>query len=298
MGATVTTIGFVGLGQMGKHMAKNLMGPGTDLTVSDVSEEQFASFRAAGAKATRNVQDLAECALIFLSLPNDSVVRAVVLGENGLLPKLSAGQIVVDLSTITYDATKEIAAKLAERGVRFMDAPVSGMEARARDATLSVMVGANPADLAVVEPFLKQIGNKVLLMGEVGSGQLTKLVNQLLFDINMAGLAEVLPFAAKMGLDPEKIGEIVNSGTGRSHASEFFIPRILDGNFKDGYPMQHAYKDLISGAMIAANENIPMPVLHASTVTYQMALLKGLGAEDKGAMIKVYEDLLNVTYRR
>ena len=122
-------------------------------------------------------------------------------------------------------------------------------------------------------------------MGGVGSGQLTKLINQLLFDINVAALAEILPMAVKMGLDPDLVGDVVNSGTGRSYASEFFIPRILKNSFSDGYPMKHAYKDLVSAAKISADLGIPLPVLGAATTTYQMALLKGFGDLDKGGMI-------------
>ena len=180
----------------------------------------------------------------------------------------------------------------------FLDAPVSGMESRAKEGTLSIMVGGDASVLDQVMPLLRRMGNTILHMGDAGSGQLTKLVNQLLFDINMAALAEVLPLAVKMGLDPVKTGKIVNSGTGRSYASEFFIPRILENRFNEGYAMKHAYKDLVSGAMVSAMETIPLPVLQAATVTYQTALRKGYGDEDKGAMIKVYEELLGVTYRQ
>jgi len=293
-----TTIGFAGLGQMGKHMAKNLMGSDVELTVCATRPITFDEFQRLGAKTTIKAIELAGCDIIFLCLPGDTQVKGVLLGEGGMLPLLRKGQIVVDLSTITYAATKEIAAALQEKGVLFLDAPVSGMEARAKDATLSIMVGGKAEDLARIEPFLRRMGNNIQHMGDVGSGQLTKLMNQLLFNINIAALAEVLPLAAKMGLDPEKLASIVNNGTGRSYASEFFIPRIMENSFSEGYAMKHAYKDLISGAMIAAQETIPLPVLQAATVTYQTALLNGYGDLDKGAMIKVYEELLGVEYRK
>ena len=292
------TIGFAGLGQMGKHMARNLMGEDVELTVCDISPVMFGEFSKAGAKTTGNPADLAACAVIFLCLPSDKEVKRVLFGEHGMAHTLREGQVLVDLSTITYAATQEIAVALQEKGVRFLDAPVSGMEARAKNATLSIMVGGKAEDLALIEPLLKRMGNNIQHMGDVGAGQLTKLMNQLLFDANMAALAEILPLSVKMGLDPEKLASIINSGTGRSYASEFFIPRIMENNFSEGYAMKHAYKDLISGAMIAALETIPLPVLQASTVTYQMALLKGYGDLDKGAMVKVYEELLGVEYRR
>ena len=171
------------------------------------------------------------------------------------------------------------------------------MEARAIDGTLTVMCGGDREVFDRVKPYLDRIGNKILYMGPTGSGQLTKLINQLLFDINAAALGEILPMAVKMGLDPDLVGEVVNSGTGRSYASEFFIPRILRGHFGDGYPMAHAYKDLVSGAELGANHCIPMPVLAAATATYQAALLRGHGEKDKGGMVLVFEELLGVEYR-
>ena len=291
-------IGFVGLGQMGKYMARNLMGPDVELVVCDIATDTFTWFQEAGAKTTQSANDLARSDIIFLCLPGDKQVKDVLLGENGMLPLLRKGQMIVDLSTITYAATQEIANAMRTKGVIFLDAPVSGMEARARDATLSIMVGGEAEDFTLAEPYLKRMGNNIQHMGGAGSGQLTKLVNQLLFDINIAALAEVLPLAVKMGLDPEKVGSIVNSGTGRSYASEFFIPTIMENRFSDGYAMKHAYKDLISGAFISALETIPLPVLQAATATYQTALLKGYGDQDKGAMIKVYEELLGVEFRK
>ena len=171
------------------------------------------------------------------------------------------------------------------------------MEARARDATLTIMCGGDAEVFRKVEPYLARMGNNVLHMGAVGSGQLTKLINQLLFDINAAALAEILPMAMKMGLDAEKVGAVVNSGTGRSYASEFFIPRVLQGNFADGYAMKNAYKDLVSAAELGASACIPMPVLAAATATYQAALLMGHGDKDKGGMIRVFEELLEVRFR-
>ncbi|MDR2743847.1 MAG: NAD(P)-dependent oxidoreductase [Desulfovibrio sp.] len=298
MNAKKTRVGFAGLGQMGKHMARNLLGPDVALTVCDLKQDLFDSFRRDGAEASSNPGDLAGSDIIFLSLPGDSAVKSVLLGDGGLLALVEKGRIVVDLSTISYSLTKEIAAACGGRGVDFLDAPVSGMESRAKDGTLSVMVGGKAATLDKVRPFLERLGNKILHVGDTGCGQLTKLINQLLFDINVAALAEILPMAVKLGLDPVKTGEIVNSGTGRSYASEFFIPRILANNFSEGYPMRHAYKDLVSAALVSSTECIPLPVLQAATSTYQKALLEGYGGEDKGAMVKVFENLLGVKYRK
>lgn len=290
-------VAFVGLGKMGKPMALNMLRAGTDLIVFDAAASGYAEFQSCGARTATTLAQVAEAEMIFLCLPNSDVVKKVVLGSDGLEAMLRKGQAIVDTSTITYNTTLEVAKALAERGIAFMDAPVSGMEARAIDGTLTVMCGGEPSVFEAAKPLLETVGNKILYMGGTGSGQLTKLINQLLFDINCAALAEILPMSVRMGLDAAKVGEVVNSGTGRSYASEFFIPRILDGGFDAGYPMKDAYKDLVSAAEIGARLCIPMPVLAASTATYQQALLKGYGKEDKGGMIHVFEHLLGVEFR-
>ena len=288
------SIAFIGLGTMGKYMALNLIKSGELIVVSDVVDKAFAEFMEKGVAATTTVAETAKADVIFLSLPNTEIVQNVI---GGLLPHLHEGQIIVDLSTIKYNATVELRKTLDEAGVEFLDAPVSGMESRAKDGTLTVMCGGKEEIFDKVKHYFDYIGNKVLYMGGSGAGQLTKLINQLLFDINAAALAEILPMSVKMGLDSEKIGQVVNSGTGRSYASEFFIPHVLKNSFHNGYPMRSAYKDLVSAAELGANLGIPMPVLAATTATYQQALLKGLGDNDKGGMIKVFEDQLGVQFR-
>lgn len=287
-------IAFIGLGVMGKYMALNMIKSGDLLVVSDVADKAFPEFTEKGIRATKAAAETSEADIIFLSLPNTDIVQSVV---SGLVPHMRAGQIVVDLSTIKYNATLELRKSLDAAGVEFLDAPVSGMESRAKDGTLTVMCGGKKEVFDRVSPYFSFIGTKVLYMGDSGAGQLTKLINQLLFDINAAALAEILPMSVKMGLDCEKVGQVVNSGTGRSYASEFFIPNILKDSFHNGYAMRNAYKDLVSAAEMGSNLGIPMPVLAAATSTYQMALLKGLGDHDKGGMIKVFEELLDVRFR-
>lgn len=290
-------IGFIGLGKMGKNMALNILKSGNELTVHDIRTDVFQEFTSKGAKATTCLSEVAQADVIFLSLPNTKIVKDVLLGENGIIKQLDKGGTVIDLSTITYKETLEIAARFKEKGVDFIDAPVSGGMSRAIDGTLTVMCGGEKEVFERIKPLLEYIGEKILYMGSSGSGQLTKLVNQLLYDINIAALAEVLPMAKKLGLDPVKVGEVVNSGSGRSHASEFFIPRILKGEFYEAYRMKDAYKDLISAAIISVDHCIPLPITHAATTTYQMALLRGYGNGDKGSMIRVFEDLLEVKFR-
>lgn len=290
-------LAFIGLGAMGTGMAANLLKSGAALTVYSRNADKLAAFAKKGAAVTDRLEEAARADVIFLSLPDGDVVESVVCGESGLLPHLSEGKIIVDFSTISHAATLRIAETLQKKGVQFLDAPVSGMESRAADGTLTVMCGGEEETFSAVKPYLDCIGTKVLYIGKCGNGQLAKLVNQLLYDINAAALAEILPFSVKLGLDSRMVGELVNSGTGRSHASEYFIPRDLAGVFNEGYPLEKAYKDLVCAAELGAREGLPMPVLGAATATYQTAMRMGYGAESKGAMIKVYEKLLGVEFR-
>jgi 3-hydroxyisobutyrate dehydrogenase-like beta-hydroxyacid dehydrogenase len=291
-------IAFSGLGHMGKPMAMNLIKCGDVVAVHDARQHVLADFASRGVEASTDPLVLVDADIIFLSLPSSEVVEKTLIGDTGIADRLRPGAIVVDTSTISYTTTTRIAQELSTRDIDFLDAPVSGMEARAVDGTLTIMCGGREQTMEAVRPLLALMGNKILYMGASGSGQLAKLVNQLLFDINAAALAEILPMAVKMGLDAEKVGEIVNSGTGRSYASEFFIPRVLDDSFSAGYPLKHAYKDLVSAAELGAASCLPMPVLAAATATYQAALLRGHGDLDKGAMIKVFEELLGVRFRK
>jgi 3-hydroxyisobutyrate dehydrogenase-like beta-hydroxyacid dehydrogenase len=298
-----TKIGFIGLGQMGRWMARNLLKAGFDLTVFDIDAGAMGFLVERGARAARNPAELAGLVdWVFLSLPDTAVVEQVIFGRvherRGLVHGARHGLIIVDCSTTAYLPTVGFARRLGQQGLGYADAPVSGMAARARDGMLTVMFGGDLSIFEAVRPALEAIGSQVLYMGEAGSGQLTKLVNQLLFNISVAAIAEVLPMAVKLGLDPEKVLQVVTSSTGQSFGADFFGPRILEGRFDEGYPLQSAYKDMVSAAEICAHEGIPLPLVHAAITTYQMALAEGYGDEDKGAMIKVFERLLDVRFRK
>ena len=291
-----TTCGFIGLGQMGDPMARNLV-KGTRLIVWARDTRQAVPVVATGAIRAEDAAAFSSAKVVFLCLPNGDVVEDVLFGAFGLASALRGGATVIDTSTIEYARALTIHARLEAMGVGFIDAPVSGMQARAEAGTLTMMCGAAEDQIAPLRPLLATMASSILPMGEPGSGQLAKLINQLLFDINAAALAEVLPLAVKLGLDPDKVGAIVNSGTGRSYASEFFIPNILKGDFSKGYPLSAAYKDLVSGAEISARHTIPMPVLAAATAVYQLALRAGHGEKDKGGMICLTEEALGVQFR-
>lgn len=283
--------GFVGLGQMGLPMARRLAQV-VDLTAHDPARDA-----AEGLRLVRHARDLAPCDVLVTCLPNGDVVETVLFGPEGIAKALTPGAVVVDTSTTTHAAALRLSARLGDLGIAFLDAPVSGMQARAEDGTLSMMVGGEAARLDPLRGALGSMATLILHMGPVGSGQLGKLINQLLLNINIAGLAEIMPIAARMGLDPAQIAQVVNSGTGRSFASEFFLPNILQGVFDRGYPLLAAHKDLVAAEALTAEHGLSAPVLAAATESYRAALAQGLGHLDKGAMIQVFEQKSGTLFR-
>ncbi len=290
--------GFIGLGQMGAPMALNLAKQ-TSVIAYDRDAQIVSDLRGKGLNTTNNQSDLCNVDVIILCLPTGQIVQSCLFDrQTGIASTLRKGTTVVDTSTIDHATTLQLASDLQILGMDFIDAPVSGMQTRAENGTLTMMCGGDAQIIEKLHQSLSAMANKILHMGPVGSGQTTKLVNQLLFDINAAAIAEILPLAVKLGLNPTQISEVINSSSGRSFASEFFTPHILNGDFNNGYPMSAAYKDLVNGAQISKNHNIPTPVLSAATKTYEQALDQGHGDKDKGAMILVFEKLLNVAFRK
>ncbi len=284
--------GFVGLGQMGLPMALNL-----SRVAECIAFDRKGIVPSGALETVDDLSGLAQCEQVILCLPNGSAVEDVLFGTGALANQLGKGTLIVDTSTTSHGTAVRVGELLQARGLSFLDAPISGMQKRAEDGALTMMVGGDAGLLNRHEEVLGAMASKILHVGPVGAGQLAKLINQLLFDINMAALAEILPVSTKLGLDPDQVAEIVNSGTGRSYASEFFLPNILQGVFDQGYPMQAAYKDLIAGAEVTSRNGFPAPVLAAATATYQLALAEGYGDSDKGAMIRVFERLVGAEFR-
>lgn len=292
-------LGFIGLGQMGKYCAINLLKKHGQLTVNDLNQEAVNELVYLGAKKAQRLRDLANfCDVIFLCLPNADVVEEVITGKEGLLTSEKKGQVIVDLSTVDFKRTQSIAKTVEINHREFIDSPISGRESRAKSGELSIMCGGKEETFRKILPYLSAMGTSVVYLGGYGMGQLAKTVNNVLYNINIAGLAEMLPFAIKMGLEPEKVAQVVNTGTGRSAASEYFLPKILEGDFSYGFTMNAAYKDMQSAMIASAKEKIPTPVMYAAMLTYQLTLLEGYGEDYKGAMIKVYERLLDVKFRK
>jgi 3-hydroxyisobutyrate dehydrogenase-like beta-hydroxyacid dehydrogenase len=291
-------VGFVGLGSMGKGMASNIVKSGFPLWVYDLRLEASSDLVERGARQAENLSDLsANCNWIVLSLPHQSAVEAVLFGDAGLATGAREGQVIVDCGTTHPDFSSEAAARLREQGVSFLDAPVTGMETRAADGTLTIMVGGDAAAYEEVLPLLDAMGEVVVHMGSPGNGQLTKMTNNVLYNISCAAMAEMLTLAVKLGLDADKVRRVVGLGSGQSFGFDYFSELALKGEFRQGYPMASAFKDMVAVMEQANQQRAPLPVASGAMQTYRMALAKGLGEEAKGAMIKVWEDLLGVEVR-
>jgi 3-hydroxyisobutyrate dehydrogenase-like beta-hydroxyacid dehydrogenase len=292
-------VGFIGLGTMGKWMAFNLIKAGFPLKFFARKKAVIEEAVAQGGRPVSSPGELAsQVTWLFLCLPDTETVEEILFGREGIAGAMNPGQTLIDCSTIRPLTARKNYQALKERGIHFLDAPISGMEARAKAGTLTIMVGGEESAFQQARPALEAMGNTILYLGASGNGQIMKMINNVLFDIHCAALAEILPLAVKMGLDPEQVIAVARKGTGQSFALDNFGPLILEGNFGPGYPLEDAYKDMVHAVEISSAHRIPLPVTSATMATYQMALDLGLGRENKGAMVKVWERVLGVEVRK
>jgi 2-hydroxy-3-oxopropionate reductase len=288
-------IGLIGLGIMGKPMAKNLLKAGYELVVFDIVKAAVAEVVAAGAKEASSAKDVAaQCEYIITMLPNSPHVKAVVLGENGIIEGAKPGTILVDMSSIAPLVSREVAAKLAEKGIDMLDAPVSGGEPKAIDGTLSIMVGGKKATFEKCREFLVKLGTSVVLCGDIGAGNTTKLANQIIVALNIAAMSEALVLGVKAGVNPEVIYNAIRGGLAGSTVLDAKAPMVLNRNFKPGFKIDLHIKDL-ANAIDTARE-VGAPLLLTSQVMEILQALKvdGKGQNDHSAIVQFYENLAKV----
>jgi 2-hydroxy-3-oxopropionate reductase len=292
-------IGFIGLGIMGKPMAKNLVKAGYDLVVFDVIPGPIAELVALGAKAGSSPKDVASrTEIIITMLPNSPHVKAAVLGAGGVIEGVRPGAIVVDMSSIAPSASQEISAKLAEKGIPLLDAPVSGGEPKAVDGTLAIMVGGPEETFNQVKELLAKMGASVILVGAVGSGNVAKLANQMIVALNIAAVSEALVLATKAGVSPERVFDAIKGGLAGSTVMNAKVPMILAGNFKPGFRIELHIKDLMNAMDTAHELNVPIPL--SGQVLEMMQALKadGKAANDHSGLVQFYEGLAKIQVRR
>jgi 2-hydroxy-3-oxopropionate reductase len=292
-------IGFVGLGIMGKPMAKNLLKAGYELTVCDINSAAVGELVALGAKAAATPKAVAaQSEIIITMLPNSPQVKTVALGDQGLIDGARPGTIVVDMSSIAPQAAQEVAKALAEKQIRMIDAPVSGGEPKAIDATLSIMVGGDPVVFDECLPILKCLGSSAVRVGDVGAGNVTKLANQVIVALNIAALSEAMTLASKAGVDPEQVFNAIKGGLAGSTVMNAKAPLMLDRKFAPGFRINLHIKDLNNALETAHDVGVPLPLTAGVMEILQSLKIDGAGGDDHCAIVKYYEKLAKVEVKR
>ena len=292
-------IGFIGLGIMGKPMVKNLMKAGYTLTVHDVNRAPVQEVVALGATPASSAKEVAEkCPLVILMLPNSPEVKQVVLGKEGLLEGLAAGTIVIDMSSISPVVAREVGEVLAAKGVKFLDAPVSGGEPGAINATLSIMVGGEESVFEECKPILLAMGKAVVRVGGVGSGNVTKLANQIIVALNIAAMSEALVLGTKAGVQPELIYNAIRGGLAGSNVLEAKALRVMDGNFAPGFKIDLHVKDLANALEAARQFGVPLFLTSQVMEILKSLQIEGNGQKDHSGILLFYEKLAQIEVRR
>lgn len=290
-------IGFIGLGIMGKPMAKNLIKAGYDLIVADkYAADAVQEVAACGATAAASNKEVGAVADVLITMvPNSPNVQEALFGEDGAAKTLRKGAIVLDCSSINPIASREIAAQLAQQDVEMMDAPVSGGEPKAIDGTLAFMVGGKPEIFEQCKPILEKMGSSVVLCGDIGAGNVTKLCNQIIVAVNIAGLAEALTLGQLAGVEPEKIFEAIKGGLAGSTVMNAKAPMMMDQNFKPGFRINLHIKDLNNVVDAAKTVDSPIPLTQSVLEMMKILHRDGDGACDHSALLKYYQKLTGET---
>ena len=292
-------IGFIGLGIMGKPMAKNILKSGIgELYVNTRNKSVVEELVTAGA-AYATYQELGEkCDVILTMLPNFPQVKSVMLGENGVANSMRTGSVFIDMSSINPVASKEIAAALAEKGVDMLDAPVSGGEPKAIDGSLSFMVGGKQEIFDTYKPLLLTMGTSVVRCGEVGAGNTTKLANQIIVACNIQALSEALTLAQKAGVDPGLVFQAIKGGLAGSTVMNAKAPMMIAGNDKPGFKIDLHIKDLNNALDCAHTVGAPVPMTAQVQEIMQWMHNHEGGQKDHSAIAQYYEYLTGIQIGR
>lgn len=285
-------IGWIGLGIMGKPMAKNLLKAGYELWVNNRSQGPMEELAACGAHAATRKELAENVEVIITMLPNGPQVREVILGD--VIKDMRPGQIFIDCSSISPVVSKEIAAALAEKGVEMLDAPVSGGEPKAIDGTLSFMVGGKQAVFDRCKDILGAMGASVTRCGEVGAGNTTKLANQIIVACNIQAVAEAFTLAQKAGVDPEVVYKAIRGGLAGSTVLDAKGPMMIAGNDKPGFKIDLHIKDLNNALDCAHTVGAPVPMTAAVQEILQWLHNNDCGENDHSAIAKYYEHLTGI----
>ncbi|MDA0710259.1 MAG: 2-hydroxy-3-oxopropionate reductase [bacterium] len=290
-------IGFIGLGIMGRPMSKHLIKAGYALTIYDIFEAAVKEIAAAGATAAHSCKEVAEKSDVIITMVPDSPdVEAAVFGKNGIAEGVKSGSYYVDMSTIAPSVAISVGERLADKGVKCLDGPVSGGDVGAQKATLSIMVGGEQDVFDVIKPIFDVMG-KAVLCGKLGSGQIVKACNQVLVEVTIAGVSEALTLGAKAGVDPLKIVQVLSGGLARCGILENRGERMVNGDFDPGFRIRLHYKDLNIIQKTGVDFGVPMPVTSEVFELFKTAMVQGRGELDHSGLLTVIEDMANIQAR-
>ena len=295
----MSKIGFIGLGIMGKPMTRDLIKAGYQLVIYDIDRAPVEELKQAGAEVGASPMDVAaKTHVIITMLPNSPHVKAAVLGKDGVIEGALKGSIVVDMSSITPIVSREISEALAQKGIRMLDAPVSGGEPKAIDGTLSIMAGGAHADFDEVLPIFKAMGSSAVLTGGSGAGSVTKLANQIIVQLNIAAVSEALVMATKAGVDPELVYKAIRGGLDGSTVLDAKAPLMLDRKFDPGGRISTNLKDIANVLETSHEIGVPLPLTAVVMEILQALKADGMGSLDHGAIVRFYEKLAHVEVKR
>jgi 2-hydroxy-3-oxopropionate reductase len=291
------TVGFIGLGIMGTPMAGHLLKTGYKVVVYDVVAKQLEPLVASGAEAGRSCEDVGARSNVVISMVPDSPdVEKAYLGTNGILAGAKSGTLLVDMSTVSPVVAVKVAKAAAEKGCLMLDAPVSGGDVGAKNATLSIMVGGEPEVFEKAKPILQVFGTPTFC-GPSGAGQIVKACNQIQVALNFIGMAEALVLGAKAGVDPSVVVKVLSSGYAQSRVMDVRGPRIIKGDFEPGFRSRFHYKDLNIIRETARAFGCCLPASALAHELFSAMQANGWGDLDHSAVIKVIEQLSNVEVR-
>ena len=293
-----TPIGFIGLGIMGKPMARNLAAAGYNLVIYNRSQDDIDTLLAEGdqfqaAGSSREVAERTKA--VITMLPDSPDVRDVVFAENGLLPATGEGHLLIDMSTIAPATAVDVNAALRERGARALDAPVSGGDKGAIAGTLSIMVGGDAEDFERAMPLFETMGKTIVRVGGAGAGQIVKACNQVVVAINYAAVSEALVLGAKAGVDPAKIVQVLSGGLAASRVLELKGQSMVAHQFAPGFRVDLHRKDLGIALSTAVGSSAPAPVTAVVSQLFEALAAAGKGNLDHSALVTVYEELAKFT---
>lgn len=290
----MSKIGFVGLGIMGKPMAKNMLAAGVDLMVNDMNMAAVEELKEAGASYGTLAEIGAACDIVFMILPNGDISKSVLFGEGGIASTLSAGKIVCDMASVTPVESKECYEGLAKIGVGFIDSPVSGGEPGAINGTLAFMAGGDQKDFDALMPYYDIMGSSAVLIGDSGSGSVTKLANQIIVNNTIAIVSEAFVLASKAGADPMKVYNAIRGGLAGSAVLDAKIPMIVERNFVPGGKISINHKDIKNVVNTAHSLDVPIPYSAQLYEILQTLKVHGHMNDDHGGIVQYFEALADV----